>query len=70
MARPRRLERENTKLKKLVAERALEIEVMEEAAAKDGERTHQTAVDRVCVSTRRGCALRKVARVPEERLAI
>lgn len=34
MRRPRRLEEENTKLKKLVAERDLEIELMKEIAAK------------------------------------
>jgi putative transposase len=50
--RLRHLEQENTKLKKLVAERDLEIEVMKEVAAKNGERTRQTAADRVCVSTR------------------
>ena len=36
--RLRQLEAENAKLKKLVAERDLEIEVMKEIAAKNGER--------------------------------
>ena len=36
--RPKQLEQENARLKKLVAERDLEIEVMKEIAAKNGER--------------------------------
>lgn len=50
--RLRHLEQENAKLKKLVAERDLEIEVMKEVAAKNGKRARATAADRVCLSTR------------------
>src|SRR3954469_14241277 len=41
------LEAENNRLKKLVAERDLEIEVMKEIAAKNGERASASAAGRV-----------------------
>ena len=46
------LEVENTRLKKLVAERDLEIEVMKEIAAKNGERTGSSRADPFCNETR------------------
>ena len=42
------LESENTRLKKLVAERDLEIEVMKEIAAKNGERTGSPGTNPFC----------------------
>ena len=45
--RLRVLEQENGRLKKRVAERDLEIEVMKEVAAKNGERDRSTAAGRV-----------------------
>ena len=45
--RLRQLEQENGKLKKLVAERDLEIDVMKEVAAKNGERVRPAEADRV-----------------------
>jgi putative transposase len=50
--RLRQLEQENTRLKRLLAERDLEIEVMKEVAAKNGRRTHQTPAGGVCAATR------------------
>ena len=51
--RLRQLEQENGKLKKLVAERDLEIDVMKEVAAKkNGERVRSTEAGRVCATTR------------------
>ena len=47
--RLRQLEQENAKLKKLVAERDLEIEVMKEVAAKNGECTRSAQTGRVRV---------------------
>ncbi len=46
--RLKQLEQENARLKKLVAERDLEIEVMKEIAAKNGERTGPTRRCGVC----------------------
>lgn len=45
--RLRQMEQENARLKKLLAERYLEIEVMKEIAAKNGERTRPTPSGRV-----------------------
>jgi putative transposase len=42
------LETENSRLKKLVAERDLEIEVMKEIAAKNGERTGSPGTNPFC----------------------
>jgi putative transposase len=50
--RRRTLEQENSRLKKLVAERDLEIEVMKEIAAKNGERVRSTAAGRVRIGAR------------------
>jgi putative transposase len=51
--RLRQLEQENTRLKRLLAERDLEIEVMKEVAAKtNGRRTRQTPAGGVCATTR------------------
>jgi putative transposase len=46
--RLRQLEAENARLKKLVAERDLEIEVMKEVAAKNGERAGPSAASGLC----------------------
>ena len=46
------LETENSRLKKLVAERDLEIEVMKEIAAKNGERTGSPGANPFCNETR------------------
>jgi putative transposase len=46
--RLRELERENMRLKKLVAERDLEIEVMKEVAAKNGKRISSTRAGALC----------------------
>src|SRR4051812_11232513 len=46
------LEAENGRLKRLVAERDLEIEVMKEIAAKDGERARSAAAGRVRAQAR------------------
>ena len=48
--RLRALEAENAKLKKLVAERDLEIEVMKEVAAKNGERARPSSAGRLRLS--------------------
>jgi putative transposase len=45
--RLRQLEQENAKLKKLVPERDLEIDVMKEVAAKNGERVRSAEADRI-----------------------
>lgn len=62
----RHLEQENAKLKKLVAERDLEIEVMKEVAAKKvGAPVRRRQVAYVCergLSIRRACALFSMAR--------
>ena len=50
--RLRQLEQENLKLKKLVAERDLEIEVMREVARKNGERHRTKAAGRACARAR------------------
>jgi putative transposase len=50
--RLRQLEQENGKLKKLVAERDLEIDVMKEVAAKNGKRVRSTQADRVRATAR------------------
>jgi putative transposase len=62
--RLKQLEAENARLKKLVAERDLEIEVMKEVAAKNGPaRRRQVAYGREHgLSVRRACTLFKVAR--------
>ena len=58
------LEAENAWLKKLVAERDLEIEVMKEINAKNGERTGLPfgIRDGPCLSQRRACTLIRVGR--------
>lgn len=50
--RLRALETENGRLKKLVAERDLEIRVMKEIAAKNGKRRRSPRAGLVCASTR------------------
>jgi putative transposase len=45
--RLRQLEQENAKLKKLVAERDLDIDLMKEVAAKNGRRAHASPAGRV-----------------------
>jgi len=50
--RLRQLEQENAKLKKLVAERDLEIEVMKEIAAKNGRRARASSPGRLRMRTR------------------
>jgi len=50
--RLRQLEQENACLKKLLAERNLEIGVMKDIAAKNGERTCQTQAGRLRASAR------------------
>jgi putative transposase len=51
--RLRHLEQENAKLKKLVAERDLDIEILKEVAAKkNGERARAPTADRLRMSTR------------------
>ncbi len=50
--RLRQLEQENAKLKKLVAERDLEIDVMKEVARKNGERVCSTEADCVRAQAR------------------
>ena len=50
--RLRQLEQENAKLKKLVAERDLEIDVMKEVAAKNGKRVRSAEAGRVRATTR------------------
>jgi putative transposase len=47
----RQLEQENAKIKKLLAERDLEIDVMKEVASKNGERARTTRASRVCTGT-------------------
>ncbi len=47
-ARLKDLERENARLKKLLAERDLEIEVMKEVNAKKGKRTRASGASTVC----------------------
>lgn len=54
--RPKQLEQENVRLKKLVAERDLKIEVMEEIAAKNGERGAPSGASDVCGTQRRFAA--------------
>jgi putative transposase len=46
------LEAENNKLKKLLAESALALEVMKEINAKNGERTRKTTAGGVCAAPR------------------
>lgn len=50
--RLRQLELENARLKKLVVERDLEIEVMKEIAIKNGERTRPAQAGRLCQDAR------------------
>src|SRR5215467_10986319 len=50
--RLKQLEQENARLKKLVAERDLEIEVMKEIAAKNGERADPSRAGGVCETPR------------------
>jgi putative transposase len=50
--RLKQLEQENARLKKLVAERDLEIEVMKEIAAKNGERAGPSRAGGVCKAPR------------------
>src|SRR5690606_23367618 len=52
--RLRQLEAENSKLKKLLAERDLEIEVMKEIGRKNGERTRTSAPGGLRSEERRG----------------
>ncbi len=54
--RLKQLEQENARLKKLVAERDLEIEVMKEIAAKNGERAGPPGAGDVCDAPRRVAA--------------
>jgi hypothetical protein len=62
----RQLEQENAKLKRLLAERDLEIDVMKEVAAKNGERAGASSAGGVRARTQRvaetACALMSVAR--------
>jgi len=46
--RLRELEAENARLKKMLAERDLEIDVMKDIAKKSGERARETSSSRVC----------------------
>ena len=46
--RLRQLEQENARLKKMVAERDLELEVMKEISRKNGERVRTTVAGRLC----------------------
>ena len=46
------LETKNARLKRIVAERDLEIEVMKEISAKKGERVRPTSAGRVCDEAR------------------
>src|SRR6186997_2197667 len=50
--RLRQLETENGRLKKMVADRDLEIDVLKEITRKNGRRTRAPAADRVCTDTR------------------
>ena len=50
--RLRQLEQENGKLKKLLAERDLEIDVMKEVSRKNGERAGSSQADRLRASAR------------------
>lgn len=52
MKRLKTLVSENTRLKKLVAERVLEIKVMKKISAKNGERTGSSGADPFCNETR------------------
>src|SRR4051812_29729951 len=64
--RLRHLEQENGRLKKMVADRDLEIDVLKEITRTNGRRTRAPAAGRVCstrgLSGRRACALLSVAR--------
>ena len=51
VGRLRQLESENSRLKKLVAERDLDIEILKEVAAKNDERAGSSPTDRLRVST-------------------
>ncbi len=59
--RLKQLEQENGRLKKLVAERDLELDVMKEIAAKNGECTGPPGRSGVCVGTRSVAASRLYA---------
>ena len=50
--RLRQLEVENSRLKKIVAERDLDIEILEEVAAKNGERVRSSSADRLRMPAR------------------
>src|SRR6266705_3543660 len=50
--RLRQLEQENGRLKKMVADRDLEIDVLKEITRKNGRRTRASAAGRVCTITR------------------
>ena len=63
MRRLKQLEAENVRLKKLVAERDLDLEVMKEVAASEPARRRQVAYSRERrLPARRTCALFSVAR--------
>jgi putative transposase len=49
--RLKQLEQENARLKKMLAERDLELDVMKEINAKSGERTRPTPAGRLCEET-------------------
>ena len=48
MKRLRQLEQENARLKKTVAERSIELEVMKEVSQKNGRRVYTTVPDGLC----------------------
>jgi putative transposase len=50
--RLRELEHENGRLKKVLAERVMDIEILKEVAAKKGERARASPADRLRLSTR------------------
>jgi putative transposase len=64
--RLRQLEQENAKLKKLIAQRDLEIDVMKEISRKNGRRACAACSGRLCARARdplrRACRLLSVAR--------
>lgn len=63
LRRLRSPETENARLKKRVAERDLEIEVVKEVAAKNGERTGSPVTGAVCTQTGPGAAQGECAAV-------
>jgi putative transposase len=53
--RLRQLEAENNRLKKVLAERVMDIEILKEVAAKNGERVRSPAADHLRMPTRSIC---------------